>query len=92
MKLVYLIFASNNAYVSVVKKAPEGVVVDFATKTWKSPLIGGGQSKRIGQHRYVESNCGRSGIIGVYDLDIIEQVSSMVGDALETIRGHSSAD
>ena len=90
MRIGYLVFASNTAYTKVVDEAPEGVKVDLVEGTWlwnskyKEPL------RKIGEKRYLGE--GKSGIIGVYDLDDIKQVNSMVHDAVESQRDYSKAN
>ena len=90
MRIVFLVFAPNTAYVSVVKRVPKGVKVspDKKTWTWQSPFSE--PPRRIGESRYIGDN--RYGIIGVYDLDEHRQIDMMVHDAVESQRDHSHED
>ena len=94
MRLVCLIFAPNSAYVKVVERPPKGVEVSPDKGTWKwsgvYPHDGTRTTFKIGEGRYVRNP--RSGIIGVYDVDNLKHLDSMVHDAVESQRDYSNAD
>lgn len=80
MRLAYLVFASNECYCRVVDTPPPSVTVDTEKKTWRCK-VWSNSDRPIGQSRYTRRDKG--GIIGVYDLDDIKQVDSMVSAAIE---------
>lgn len=82
-KLIYLVYATNNCYVSVVGVAPIGVTVDKKEKTWSYRE----RSYRIGQARCCEP-CSKHGIIGVYNINNIKHLKSLVHDATEAVRNY----
>ena len=88
MRLAYLVFAQNSAYCNVLESPPPGVTVDLNNGTWRCETYSK-IDRPIGVKRYVGH---RAGIIGVYDLDNLDQVNSMVRDAVEVQRHASSFD
>lgn len=89
MRLVYLVFASNTAYLSVVDKKPKDVTISPDTKKWRTNNGVHDQWEKIGEHRYVGD---RYGTIGVYDLDKISHANMMVYGATEAVRRNERCD
>ncbi|MDP1689862.1 MAG: hypothetical protein Q8L52_01520 [bacterium] len=91
MKIVFLVFAPNTAYVQVIDWTPEGVKVfpDKGIWTYASPN-GPPRTFRIGNSRDIGDL--RGGIIGVYDADKLSHLDSMVHVAVEAQRGYAHAD
>ncbi|MCR4333907.1 MAG: hypothetical protein NUV60_02770 [Patescibacteria group bacterium] len=87
VRIVYLVFASNSAYVQVVRRKPKGVKIDVAKKKWTYEHAHHRQSEPIGNGCFLGDR--RMGVIGVYDLDKLEHADSMVHDALESQRNRS---
>lgn len=90
MRLGYLMFADNSAYCSVVENTPNGITTDLEKKTWQYKLPGFQTTKSIGSSRYLGE--WRGGVIGVYDLDDIKHVNSMIHAAIEAQRNGGDAD
>ncbi|TSC64222.1 MAG: hypothetical protein G01um101491_337 [Parcubacteria group bacterium Gr01-1014_91] len=94
MRIVCLVFATNSAYVNVVEVPPKGVEVFPDKGIWKWPGVyppdGTRTTLKIGESRYARNS--RSGIIGVYDVDNLKHLDSMVHDAVESQRDYSNAD
>lgn len=90
MRLGYLVLAHNGCTCEVVEKIPEGTVVNLGDKTWTYRYAHHHQPEPIGHGRYVGTR--RGGVIGVYDLDDLNQVNSMVRDAVDSQKDWSDAD
>jgi hypothetical protein len=76
MRLAYLVFAGNPCYCNVVEEAPKGVTVDVQNMTWRYEYAEFEQEELIGHNRYLGKS--RGGVIGVYDLDSVVDIVSMV--------------
>lgn len=82
MKLVFLIYASNNCYVEIVKKIPNNITVDVRKRTWSYNK----KIYNIGEMRYCEHS--RYGIIGVYDMGDIAHINNIAHHAIEATRNY----
>lgn len=89
MKLAYLMFADNSAYCKVTDISPKTVTVDQEEKTWRCD-VWSPQARPIGSSCYISHS--RAGIIGVYDIDNISHVNSMVHAAIEAQRDYRKSD
>lgn len=80
--LVYLVYAPNNCYTSVVDECPEGTTINLECGTWRfSQQCRFDQDYPIGRSRATMSQ--NHGIIGVYDRSNVDHLGSMVSDAKE---------
>ena len=91
MRLVCLIFADNTAYCKVVEKIPNDVTIDLEKKRWRYTHAHLKQDELIGHSCYISRRFSGN-VIGVYDIDDIEQVNVMVRAAVESQRDYSDAD
>ena len=91
MKLGYLVFTlPNNHSCEVVLEPPEGVTVNLEKNTWRYAHAVHKQDEPIGHGCYLGHR--RNGLVGVYDLDNLKHLSSMVRDAVDAHTDHSNAD
>lgn len=92
MRLGYLVFTSpNSCSCEVLEEAPEGVTVDLEKGTWEhSNEFNHRKSEKVGGRCYLGQR--HDGIIGVYRLDGIKQISQMVRDAVYVQEDWSDAD
>ena len=84
MKLVFLIYASNNCYVKVTRKMPKEVIVDFKKRVWRYEK----REYSIGNDMRHCERSARYGVIGVYDINEIAHIDSMVHHAIEATRDY----
>ena len=92
VKIAYLVFAPNRAFVKVQRRKPKGVKLSPDGKEWTLPGArssdGTRTTFRSGEGRYLRKRRD-GGIIGVYDLDRLEHVKIMANDAIQSQRNGS---
>ncbi|MDB5244823.1 MAG: hypothetical protein JWN18_693 [Parcubacteria group bacterium] len=85
MRIAYLVFCSNSCYNEVLTEAPKDVSIDSEKGEWTYARDRQFTPCKIGQGRHIQYG-SKYGIIGVYDLDDLEQVNTMVRNAVESQR------
>ena len=95
MKLVVLEYSDNSCYTNVLslegaeKKYGPSFSVDIKKKTWSFHVpYEENTARKIGSMRHVKYGC-RGGIIGVYDIDDMNQLNWMLDHSKEATRSHN---
>lgn len=93
--LVFLMYASNTCYTTVVGKMPEEIEVDLQQGTWsykdKRQNNHGWHEFKIGSQARHCSHGSRGGMIGVYDRTNVQHLDTMVSVARDATRDRLGA-
>ena len=85
--IVVLTYARNECYTHATDKDVKGVTVDHQKREWTYETV----TRKWGEMRHCGWGC-RYGVIGVYDLNDITHVNSMIYHAKEATECPSSED